>query len=218
MKVGTDGVLLGAWCGVTAGRALDVGTGTGLVALMVAQRSPGAAVDAVEIDGASASQAAENFAASPWGDRLNVVNASFQKFCATTSARYDLIVSNPPYFIGSLPSPDSARNAARHNASLSHDDLLDGVAGLLAPGGTFCVILPRDLAEKFVETARDRSLGLTRTTAVHPTPEKEAARALMEFTHGFTGDPLRETLVVETARHRYTPEYIALTGDFYLKM
>ena len=135
MKVGTDGVLLGAWAEVRPGdrRMLDVGTGTGLIALMLAQRSA-ARITAVDVDAECATQAAENFAASPWADRLDAVAVAVQRYDPVE--RFDLIVSNPPYYVDSLLSPDEGRNTARHAAGLPFGELAAAVVRLLAPGGS----------------------------------------------------------------------------------
>ena len=141
MKVGTDGVLLGAWAEVRPGdrRMLDVGTGTGLIALMLAQRSA-AWITAVDIDVECATQAAENFAASPWADRLDAVSVAVQRYDPVE--KFDLIVSNPPYYVDSLLSPDEGRNTARHAAGLPFGELAAAVVRLLSPGGRFALVLP----------------------------------------------------------------------------
>lgn len=150
MKVGTDGVLLGAWAEVRPGdrRMLDVGTGTGLIALMLAQRSA-AWITAVDIDVECATQAAENFAASPWADRLDAVSVAVQRYDPVE--KFDLIVSNPPYYVDSLLSPDEGRNTARHAAGLPFGELAAAVVRLLSPGGRFALVLPprRDAAIPF---------------------------------------------------------------------
>ena len=155
MKVGTDGVLLGAWAEVRPGdrRMLDVGTGTGLIALMLAQRSA-ARITAVDVDAECATQAAENFAASPWADRLDAVAVAVQRYDPVE--RFDLIVSNPPYYVDSLLSPDEGRNTARHAAGLPFGELAAAVVRLLAPGGRFALVLPP------VEMQRFRSAALGR--------------------------------------------------------
>ena len=137
MRVGTDGVLLGAWFdpGGDGARMLDVGTGTGVIALMAAQRNPSARIDAVEIDAGSCADAAENFAGSPWAERLALFGESFVSFCGHATRKYDRIVSNPPYFVGSLKCPDPGRTRARHTDSLPHPELLAGAAGLLTEKG-----------------------------------------------------------------------------------
>ena len=211
MKVGTDGVLLGAWAGVRPSdrRILDVGTGTGLIALMMAQRAPEARITGVDVE--EVSQARGNAAASPWGGRV-----VFEHF--------DLIVSNPPFFVDSLTCPDEGRTTARHAVRLPFDQLRDAVVRLLAAEGRFAVILPTDEARRFTDVCRG-FLALTRSTGVRTTPRRPVKRLLMEFAHenacsGLRSDspPVCSELVVGTGEHeQYTPEYRALTRDFYLK-
>lgn len=217
MKVGTDGVLLGAWAGVRPcdRRMLDIGTGMGLIALMLAQRAPEAYITGVDID--DVSQARENADASPWGGRVAFERCPVQEFAA--SETFDLIVSNPPFFVDSLTCPDEGRTAVRHAVHLPFDDLRDAVLRLLAPAGRFAVILPTPEAARFLAVCAGR-LALTRRTDVRTTPRRPAKRALMEFARadGGTEEPETSELVVGTGEHEcYTPEYRALTRDFYLK-
>lgn len=217
MKVGTDGVLLGAWAAVRPQdeRILDVGTGTGLIALMLAQRAPGALVTGVDID--DVSQAGENAAASPWGDRVAFRQCPVQEFEAPEP--FDLIVSNPPFFVDSLTCPDEGRTTARHAVHLPFDELRDAVLRLLAPGGRFAVVLPTTEADRFLGTSFGQ-LGLLRRTDVRTTPRRPAKRALMEFSRAgeTAAAPDLSELVIGTGQHEcYTPEYRALTRDFYLK-
>ena len=170
MKVGTDGVLLGAWASVrNAHKILDVGTGTGLVALMLAQRSlPDADIVALEIDKAAAGQAGENVARSPWKERIEVVQADFRNY--QSSDKFDVIVSNPPYFVDSLECPDQQRNAARHNDSLTYEELLEGVAGLLAEDGAFTIVIPTDVADRVKMTATAKNFYAVRQLNVITKP------------------------------------------------
>lgn len=215
MKVGTDGVLLGAWTDVHgAKRMLDVGTGTGLVALMLAQRSQ-AAVVAVELDAAAALQAAENIKASPWPERIEVVQADFKTF--ETDRRFDVIVSNPPYFIDSLLSPNDARTLARHAGELTYGELLHGVSRLLTPDGVFSVIIPADVSETLTGMAANVGLHPVKRTDIITAPGKLPKRCLLAFGFGDT-TCTTDNLLIETARHCYSAKYIALTKDFYLKM
>ena len=212
MKVGTDGVLLGAWAGVRPSdrRMLDIGTGTGLI-----QRSPEASVTGVDID--DVSQARENADASPWGGRVAFERCPVQEFAAPEP--FDLIVSNPPFFVDSLTCPDEGRTAVRHAVHLPYDELRDAVLRLLAPAGRFAVILPTAEAARFLAVCAGR-LALVRRTDVRTTPRRPAKRALMEFVRAEGVAPVPETseLIVGTGEHEcYTPEYRALTRDFYLK-
>ncbi|WP_455585093.1 tRNA1(Val) (adenine(37)-N6)-methyltransferase [Bacteroides sp.] len=215
MKVGTDGVLLGAWPRVEhAQRILDVGTGTGLVALMLAQRSK-AFIVALEIDSAAAGQATENIARSPWQDRIEVVQADFKHYTSTT--QFDAIVSNPPYFEDSLKCPDHQRNTARHANELSYEELLKGVARLLSADGEFTIVIPTDVSVKIKEIAAGYSLHPYKQLNVITKPGLNPKRTLITFTfqsHKYQ----EEDLVIELARHEYSKEYIELTKEYYLKM
>ncbi|MGM9745422.1 MAG: tRNA1(Val) (adenine(37)-N6)-methyltransferase [Paludibacteraceae bacterium] len=217
MKVGTDGVLLGAWCTIDGARhILDIGTGTGLIALMVAQRNPQARIDAIDIDADAVQQAHENCAASPFGGRIRMWQADARTFAAPDGTTYDTIVCNPPYFVDALKCPDTQRTIARHNDTLPFDTLLTTVRRLLADNGRFSVILPCREALSFSELAATQQLHLTRLTHLLPTPSSAEKRRLMEFEkHPRT---LREeSLVIELARHCYSPAYRDLTKNFYLK-
>lgn len=216
MKVGTDGVLLGAWAPAgSAQRILDIGTGTGLVALMLAQRSEASSITALEIDRDAAVQAQENIDRSPWKDRIEVIRADFNHF--HSSSKYDLIVSNPPYFVSSLECPDRKRNCARHNDNLTYEELLKGVAGLLSPRGIFTLVIPSDVAGCITELADKYALYPSRQLSVLTKANDKPKRTLISFTFE-KQECLTEHLLTEIARHQYSDEYIRLTKDFYLKM
>lgn len=218
MKVGTDGVLLGAWANIHSVKTcLDIGTGTGLIALIIAQRC-NAKIDAIEIDKNSFDEAKENFANSNWGDRINAFHYSFQQFYKSSSKKYDLIITNPPYFKDSLKSEDSGRNLARHNDELSLDDLLTGVVKLLYPTGQFCLILPFEQVENFKNEALTRSLFCTKQTNVRTTPNKDAKRVLLEFRLNDFPIINDEIIIEQNGRHQYSAEYVNLTKDLYLNM
>ena len=217
MKVGTDGVLLGAWTGLRSSerRMLDIGTGTGLIALMLAQRAPEAEVTGIDID--DVSQARENGEASPWGSRLHFVQTPVQRFAP--AEHFDRIVSNPPFYDATLPSPDAGRTTARHTVALPFSELCDAVLRLLAPGGRFSVVLPQSEVGRFLLAAGGRLTTLRRTD-VRTTPRRPAKRTLLELarTEEADGAPMVDELVIGTGEHEdYTPEYRALTRDFYLK-
>ena len=214
MKVGTDGVLLGAWFPLQEGcTVLDIGTGTGLIAIMAAQRGAGR-VTAVEIDPDSAVQARANAANSPWADRIDVVCSDIALFNA--GFRYDRIVCNPPYFRDSLRSPDSGRNTARHNDSLSFETLSACASRLLADDGRLCLVLPRDAVETFSRCAAAQGLDMCHRTDVVTVPGKSPKRSLVEFGRSCSG---LETDVVSICGPdgKETSEYINLVRDFYLK-
>lgn len=217
MKVGTDGVLLGAWASVqNAHKILDVGTGTGLVALMLAQRSlPDADIIALEIDEAAAGQARENVTRSPWKERVKVVQTDFRDY--QSSDKFDVIVSNPPYFVDSLECPDQQRNAARHNDSLAYEELLEGVAGLLAEDGAFTIVIPADVADRVKMIAATKNLYAVRQLNVITKPGGIPKRTLITFTFS-NQECVFEELLTELARHQYSEKYIALTREYYLNM
>ncbi len=219
MKVGTDGVLLGAWCHVdsSAKRILDIGTGTGVIAIMLAQRAPQARITGIDIE--SVGEARRNADASPWGDRLEMVQTAVQEYAPDT--RFDLIVSNPPYFLDSLKCPQKERTTARHTDSLSFEELCEAAARLLSPEGRFAVVLPVNEGHKFVKTALTR-FNSVRRTEVKTTPRRGAKRVLLEFQLlGATtpsADFVQEELIIGTGEHEcYTEAYKSLTRDFYLK-
>ena len=221
MKVGTDGVLLGAWTPLRDSdrRILDIGTGTGLIALMLAQRAPGAAVTGIDID--DVGEARANGDASPWGDRLSFVRCPVQEF---SDRPFDLIVSNPPFFVDSLTCPDAGRTTASRNSPKGRWTACRTVVRLLAADGHFAVILPTTEADRFVHLCRGY-LQPVRRTDVRTTPRRPVKRALLEFVPAgvhasdpASGAPLRDELTIGTGEHEcYTPEYRALTCDFYLK-
>lgn len=215
MKVGTDGVLLGAWPRVdNAQRILDIGTGTGLVALMLAQRS-NAFIIALEIDGAATAQAQENIARSPWQDRIEVIQADFKDYVSTS--QFDVIVSNPPYFTDSLKCPDPQRTAARHNNELTYEELLKGVATLLAADGEFTIVIPSDASGQVKEIASHYSLFPSKQLDVITKPGLPPKRNIITFT--FHKQACRtDELIIELARHVYSKEYIELTKQYYLNM
>ena len=219
MKVGTDAVLLGAWADTSFCRnILDIGTGTGIIALMLAQRSQ-ATVEAIDIDKEACVQATENVAASPYTERIKVVHASCADFAASNQQkRYDLIVSNPPYFINSLKGPDNKRTVARHTDTLLLSDLIREAQTLLSPSGRIALVLPYEQLEEVKALASANHLYICRHTDVIPTPGAAPKRLLVELSATEENIKNRDTLTIEEARHQYTPEYIALTKEFYLKM
>ncbi|MEA4937147.1 MAG: methyltransferase [Paludibacter sp.] len=220
MKVGIDGVLLGAWSPLDVNMAsiLDVGTGSGLITLMLAQRTANAHIDAIDIDEGAISQATINCDKSPWRDRISVQNISLQDFAPACTRKYDLIVSNPPYFTNSLKAPDPTRSKARHTDTISHQELLLHSAGILKKTGRICLILPVTEGLQCVKYAESFSLFCYQCIYVHPKPEAEAKRVLLEF--GFTErTTLISNLEIETLqRHSYSEAFTQLAKDFYLKL
>ena len=216
MKVGTDGVLLGAWANCENSKSiLDIGTGTGLIALMLAQRS-NAIIDAVEIDESACLQAKENVEKTTWKDSIQILNLPFQEFCRSTNAKYDLIVSNPPYFQNSLFAPDKKRTDARHNSNLELEELLDGALELLTEDGALSLILPYLEGNFFILKASEKNLYCTRQTKVLPKPGRESKRLLLEFMK--IKKPLveQEIIIELNKRHEYSDAYKNLTKEFYL--
>lgn len=215
MKVGTDGVLLGAWASLeNVTSVLDIGTGSGVIALMIAQRS-GATIKGVEIDSASAAQAKHNFESSQWSNRLSIENYSLQEFTKTYDQKFDLIVSNPPYFNRSLKSPSQERTLTRHTDELPNADLLEGVCKLLSLDGCFCAIFPYIEGNIFIAEAVNYGLYCNKKLYIQSKPDKPIIRILIEFS--FTKKKLVEnTLFIHTSEGDYTDDYKALTRDFYL--
>jgi tRNA1Val (adenine37-N6)-methyltransferase len=215
MKVGTDGVLLGAWVETEyAERILDIGTGTGLIALMLAQRS-GAFIDAIEIDEVAAEQARENVAGSPWNNRITIHASSFQKY-ESAGARYDLIVSNPPYFSDFPDATGTSRELARQNSALSLKELFDGICQLLSKTGRFALIFPADSFDCVLGKASKSGLSAIRITKVLSTPEGKVKRILAEFSYEIHETKYEELIIEAKGRHQYSERYKHLTSEFYL--
>lgn len=219
MKIGTDGVLLGAWTPLenTPYSIMDIGTGTGIIALMLAQRSNAEQIDAMEIDDDAYEQAVDNFENSPWGDRLFCYHAGLDEFLEEPEDEYDIIVSNPPFYTEDYTSGDDQRDKARFTASLPFEDLVEAAALLLSDNGIFSVIIPFKEEDNFVAIARDLDLFPFKITRVKGTPTTDIKRSMIAFSRD-EREIATDELIIETARHEYTPEYIALTKDFYLKM
>ena len=218
MKVGVDGVMLGAWASVeNTNNILDVGTGTGLIALMLAQRCS-ATITGIEIDKNAVDQAIENVFQSPWKDRIKIMNQPFQDFADSTTSKFDLIVSNPPYFVNAIKAPDFARNSARHTDLLSHEDLIDNASKLLKPIGRICLILPTIEAEKCKQYALKNGLSCANETFVYPKPETKPKRVLLEFSNSQTLKTIQYLTIENNERHIYSNEFRTLVKDFYLNL
>jgi tRNA1Val (adenine37-N6)-methyltransferase len=220
MKVGTDGILLGAWANLPENaQILDIGTGTGLLALMLAQRSQSSStfIDAVEIDHDAYQQAKENIESSPWRDRINIHHVPIQDWAIACSQQYDLIISNPPFFENSFKPSQNSRNLARHSDSLSQTDILQIASQLLKSNGHLAVIYPTDLANNFLAKAQSFNLFCDRQVHVKPTPQSPVKRMLLELSP--TKYPTQTmTITIEERKHLYTQDYIALVKDFYLNL
>lgn len=219
MKVGTDGILLGAWATLDhqPDTILDIGAGTGVIALQLAQRSSAQTIDAIEIEAAAYEQAVENFENSPWGDRLFCYHASLAEFADEMDERYELIVSNPPFYNTSYQTENVARNTARFTSSLPFGILLRSVSKLLHENGVFATIIPVSEEATFLKSGAQHGLYPSRICQVKGTPASEVKRCLLEFSFR-NNEPKVEHLVIEVSRHQYTPEYIELVKDFYLRM
>ena len=220
MKIGTDGVLLGAWAPIDNHpfSILDIGTGTGIIALMLAQRSAAQQIDALEIDEAAYEQATDNFENSPWNDRLFCFHAGLDEFIEEPEEEYDLIVSNPPFYSEDYKTENESRDLARFQDAMPFEQLLEAADLLLSENGIFAVIIPFKEEENFIALANEFELYPLKITRVKGTPTTEIKRSLLAFSRNETTDLPIDELVIETARHVYTPEYIELTKDFYLKM
>lgn len=216
MKVNTDGVLLGAWVTINQPTSiLDVGTGTGVIALMLAQRSE-ATITAIEIEENAASEAVQNVLNSPWNTRVSVLPADFRDYSKNSPGKFDLIVSNPPFFSNSSKSLGLNKSLARHNHALPFDLLIEGAKNLLEPNGLLALILPVEEAVIFIQLAEKARLFLTRKTEVQPSITKKVNRVLMEFSHTKTDTETGNLIIYAASGSDYTEQYKLLTRDFYL--
>jgi len=217
MKVGTDGVLLGAWTEIgKADSVLDVGVGSGLISLMLAQRNPEAYIAGIEIDEEAAIQANRNYQASSFKNLDKCINVSLQDFfISNNSVRFDLIVSNPPFFSRSLKSPDKQRTKARHSDSLPIEDFVSISAGMLSDKGKISFIFPSDDKDYLLKLASANDLSVSRVACVYSTPVSDCKRLLLEFSKE-KSETEESDLVIETSRHHYSDEFVRLVKDFYL--
>jgi tRNA1Val (adenine37-N6)-methyltransferase len=220
MKIGTDGVLLGAWAPVEQNpfSILDIGTGTGIIALMLAQRSTAQQIDALEIDEQAYEQATDNLENSPWNDRLFCFHAGLDEFMEEPEDEYDLIVSNPPFYGEDYKTNNDQRDLARFQDTLPFEDLIEAADLLLSENGILAVIIPFKEEDRFLAIAKEFELYPTKITRVKGTPTAEIKRSLLALSRNKTTLFSIDELTIEIGRHEYTPEYIALTQDFYLKM
>lgn len=216
MKIGTDGVLLGSIAASSpADKILDVGTGCGLIALMIAQKSNGK-ITAIDVDSEAVAVASQNVKDSPWPEKIRVVHARFQDFAASLEQTFDMVVCNPPFFHNSLLSPDAGRNIARHAGSLPPDELLAGVKNILTPNGNFWLVAPAEQENFWLEAAEKEALFCGRLIRVLPKPGVKPKRIILCFSP-CRRNLISEELTIETgSRHQYTEEYKTLTRDYYL--
>jgi len=219
MKVGTDGVLLGCWTPLANNQysILDIGAGTGLVALMLAQRSLAEQIDALEIEENAYEQAVENFEESPWNDRLFCYHAGLDEFVEEIDDKYDVIVCNPPFFESNNQIKNQARETARFYEVLSFEELIEGASVLLSDRGVFSVIIPFEEEEKFISMAKKFDLFPFKITQVKGSPSSKFKRSLIAFSKK-EKEITKDRLVIEIERHHYTPEFTELVKDFYLKL
>ena len=219
MKIGTDAVLLGAWTSINKNpfSILDIGAGTGILSLMLAQRSHAELIDAVEIDDSAYEQCVENFEQSPWSDRLFCYHASLKEFVNEIEDKYDLIICNPPFYSEDYKTKSNQRDLARFQDAMPFKQLLESVSILLSENGIFSVVIPFKEEKNFTELASNFKLFPSNILHIKGNPNSEIKRSLMEFSFQ-NSDTTTSELIIETKRHEYTEDYIDLTKDFYLKM
>ena len=220
MKIGTDSVLLGAWCPIDNNpfSVLDIGAGTGVLSLMLAQRSHAEQIDALEIDEDAYEQCVENFEASPWSDRLFCFHAGLDEFIEEPEDEYDIIISNPPFYSEDYKTDNSQRDLARFQDAMPFEELVEAADLLLSENGIFAVIIPFKEEERFIDLCAEVELfpvKVTRVKGSHTTP---IVRSLLAFKRYELSALTADELVIEINRHEYTDDYINLTKDFYLKM
>jgi tRNA1Val (adenine37-N6)-methyltransferase len=220
MKIGTDSVLLGAWCPIDNNpfSVLDIGAGTGILSLMLAQRSNAEQIDALEIEEDAYEQCVENFENSPWSDRLFCFHAGLDEFVDEPEDEYDLILSNPPFYSEDYKSNNDSRDLARFQEAMPFEDLVEAADLLLSENGIFAVIIPFKEEERFIDLCAEVELfpvKVTRVKGSHTTP---IVRSLLAFKRFELSVLEANELVIEINRHEYTDGYIDLTKDFYLKM
>ena len=219
MKVGTDGVLLGAWANLDfyPNSILDIGAGTGLIALMMAQRSDAETIDAIELNDAAYEQTVENFENSDWADRLFCYHASLDEFTDEIDEKYDFIISNPPFYRSTYKELSEDRAMARHSESLTYADLLESTSKLLSKNGNCAFIIPFEEEENFLKIAEAHQLYPNRITHVKGAVNTTVKRSLLQLSF-LKAEAILSELTLELTRHNYTEEYKSLVQDFYLKL
>ena len=220
MKVGTDGVLLGAWAPINNNpkTILDIGTGTGLIALMLAQRCNANQIDALEIEENAFEEATENFENSPWSDRLYCYHAGLDEFVEEPEVEYDLIVCNPPFYSEDYKSKNTNRDLARFQDALPFDELIEAAELLLSEDGVLAVIIPFKEEQNFIDLCAEVELFPTKITRVRGTTTTAIVRTLLAFERYQLATDYIGEIAIEINRHEYTDDYIELTNEFYLKM
>jgi tRNA1Val (adenine37-N6)-methyltransferase len=218
MRIGTDAILLGSWAEPGQAQSiLEIGTGCGVISLMLAQRT-NAKIDAIDIDEESVFQAGSNFLQSLWRERLNAICISLQDFIHNSDQKYDLVITNPPFFMGSLPSPDARKNRARHANHLSRQELLAGITTFLNGDGVFLVILPVEEFRKFTTLAETTGLFIRKIMKVRPKPGKPVNRIMGDFGFQDCAVPSMEEIVIRNEDNSFTTEYIAFTDAYYFSL
>ena len=220
MKIGSDAVLLGAWCPIDNNpkSILDVGAGTGILALMLAQRTNADQIDALEIDEEAYEQCVENFENSPWADKLFCYHAALDEFVDDPEDEYDLIISNPPFYSEDFKTTDEQRDLARFQDAMPFEDLIEAADLLLSENGTFAVVIPYKEEERFIDLCAEYELYAVKATRVKGSQKTPIVRSLLAFKRYELSVLTADELVIEINRHEYTDDYINLTQDFYLKM
>lgn len=220
MKVGTDSVLLGAWCPIDnkPKTILDVGAGTGILSLMMAQRTNADQIDAVEIDEDAYEQCVANYENSPWSDRLFCYHAALDELVEDPEDEYDIIISNPPFYSEDFKTESTQRDLARFQDALPFEELIEAADLLLSENGIFTVVIPYKEEESFIDLCAEFELYPVKVTRVKGSHKTPIVRSLMAFKRYELSVLTADELVVEINRHEYTDEYINLTKDFYLKM
>lgn len=220
MKIGTDAVLLGAWCPIDNNpkAILDIGAGTGILALMLAQRTNADQIDALEIDEEAYEQCVENFEGSPWADKLFCYHAGLDEFVDDPEDEYDLIISNPPFYSEDFKTENEQRDLARFQDAMPFEDLIEAVDLLLSEDGLFALVIPYKEEDRFIELCAEYELYPVKATRVKGSHKTPIVRSLLAFKRFELSVLTADELVVEINRHEYTDDYINLTQDFYLKM
>jgi tRNA1Val (adenine37-N6)-methyltransferase len=217
MKVGTDAILLGAWVNVAhATRILDIGTGSGIIPLMIAQRNNKASIVGVDIDAPSVAEASLNFRVSQWRNRLEAVHADIRDFMKTKVQRFDLIVSNPPFFTHGIKAQVHRRNLARFTDTLPFEDHIKATDILLEPDGVLTVVLPSAENLRYIENAVSAGFSIVRSLNIVPVEGREPNRIIMEFKRENLADPSVETFVIRTSCGNFSEGYKKLLENYYL--